>query len=126
MYYLLRSRGDGYFKGSLSKGAFKTNGARKEGPYKIGRFTPGDPLTPNIGATGNAKRLDRSEAANLLKIPVLPISYGDAQPLLGHWRSGRSGKMAGGIADHLSHRTGTGKGPFEASFDWKLVAAMTS
>jgi N-acetylated-alpha-linked acidic dipeptidase len=43
---------------------------------------PGDPLTPNTGATKDAKRLDRSEATNLLKIPVLPISYHDAEPLL--------------------------------------------
>jgi N-acetylated-alpha-linked acidic dipeptidase len=42
----------------------------------------GDPLTPNVGATRDAKRLDRSQAASLLKIPVLPISYADARPLL--------------------------------------------
>jgi N-acetylated-alpha-linked acidic dipeptidase len=43
---------------------------------------PGDPLTPGVGATRDAKRLDRTEAPSLTKIPVLPISYGDAQPLL--------------------------------------------
>lgn len=43
---------------------------------------PGDPLTPGIGATKNAKRLDREKAPNLVKIPVLPISYSDALPLL--------------------------------------------
>lgn len=43
---------------------------------------PGDPLTPNIGATKDAKRLTRDKAETVLKIPVLPISYGDAQPLL--------------------------------------------
>lgn len=43
---------------------------------------PGDPLTPGIGATTNAKRLRREDAPSLAKIPVLPISYGDAQPLL--------------------------------------------
>ena len=42
----------------------------------------GDPLTPNVGATKDAKRLDRSQATTLLKIPVLPISYADARPLL--------------------------------------------
>jgi N-acetylated-alpha-linked acidic dipeptidase len=44
---------------------------------------PGDPLTPGIGATKNAKRLNVSEAKTILKIPVLPISYADAQVLLG-------------------------------------------
>jgi N-acetylated-alpha-linked acidic dipeptidase len=43
---------------------------------------PGDPLTPGIGATKNAKRLKISEAPTILKIPVLPISYADAQVLL--------------------------------------------
>src|SRR3954469_17765907 len=43
---------------------------------------PGDPLTPNVGATKDAKRLDRKDAITLTKIPVMPISYGDAQPLL--------------------------------------------
>jgi N-acetylated-alpha-linked acidic dipeptidase len=43
---------------------------------------PGDPLTPGVGATRNAKRLTRSEASVLLKIPALPISYADAQVLL--------------------------------------------
>ncbi len=44
--------------------------------------SPGDPLTPGVGATPGAKRLTVAEAKSLTKIPVLPISYGDAQPLL--------------------------------------------
>ena len=43
---------------------------------------PGDPLTPNIGATRDAARLAVKDAPTIMKIPVLPISYGDAQPLL--------------------------------------------
>jgi N-acetylated-alpha-linked acidic dipeptidase len=43
---------------------------------------PGDPLTPNIGSTKDARRLTREEATSILKIPVLPLSYGDAQKLL--------------------------------------------
>jgi len=43
---------------------------------------PGDPLTPGIGATKDAKRLSVSEAPVILKIPALPISYADAQVLL--------------------------------------------
>lgn len=44
--------------------------------------SPGDPLTPGVGATADAKRLEVKEAKSIAKIPVLPISYGDAQPLL--------------------------------------------
>ncbi len=56
---------------------------------------PGDPLTPGVGATRDAKRLDLKDVTTLTKIPVLPISYSDAQPLLaalrgavvpGEWR----------------------------------------
>ncbi|MEI9995179.1 MAG: transferrin receptor-like dimerization domain-containing protein [Rhizomicrobium sp.] len=43
---------------------------------------PGDPLTPGVGATKDAKRLTRENAPTILKIPALPISYGDAEPLL--------------------------------------------
>jgi N-acetylated-alpha-linked acidic dipeptidase len=43
---------------------------------------PGDPLTPGVGATKDAKRLTRETAPTILKIPALPISYADAQPLL--------------------------------------------
>lgn len=42
----------------------------------------GDPLTPGIGATKDAKRLPIAEATTILKIPVIPISYGDAKPFL--------------------------------------------
>jgi len=42
----------------------------------------GDPLTPGVGATRDAKRLKREDAQVILKIPVLPISYADAEPLL--------------------------------------------
>jgi N-acetylated-alpha-linked acidic dipeptidase len=43
---------------------------------------PGDPLTPGIGATANAKRLTRAQAPTILKIPTLPISYGDASKII--------------------------------------------
>jgi N-acetylated-alpha-linked acidic dipeptidase len=43
---------------------------------------PGDPLTPGVGATANATRLKIADAPSILKIPVLPISYGDAEHFL--------------------------------------------
>ena len=43
---------------------------------------PGDPLTPGVGAVPGAKRLALKDAKTITKIPVLPISYADAQPLL--------------------------------------------
>jgi N-acetylated-alpha-linked acidic dipeptidase len=45
---------------------------------------PGDPLTPGVAATKDAKRLKISDAPTILKIPTLPISYADAQVFLEH------------------------------------------
>ena len=74
---------DGYFAGDVyPKGPFKNEYGVQRGSVMDMVIYPGDPLTPGIGATEDAKRLDRLEAPNLLKIPVLPISYHDATPLL--------------------------------------------
>lgn len=74
---------DGYFQGDVyPKGPFRPALGAQRGSVEDMPIYPGDPLTPGIGATKDAKRLDRKDAANLLKIPVIPISYADALPLL--------------------------------------------
>ncbi len=75
---------DGYYQGDVyPKGAFKNEYGVQRGSVMDMPTYPGDPLTPNVGATANAQRIaNHNEAPNLLKIPVLPISYHDAQPLL--------------------------------------------
>ncbi|MFS8083082.1 MAG: M28 family peptidase, partial [Ginsengibacter sp.] len=74
---------DGYFQGDVyPKGPFKNEYGVQRGSVMDMVIYPGDPLTPGVGATEDAKRLDRLNAPNLLKIPVLPISYHDAAPLL--------------------------------------------
>ena len=74
---------DGYFHGDVyPKGAYKNEYGVQRGSILDMVIYPGDPLTPGVGATEDAKRLDRLQAPNLLKIPVLPISYHDATPLL--------------------------------------------
>ena len=60
---------------------------------------PGDPLTPGIGATPGAKRLTRATAPTILKIPALPISYGDAQKIMAHLEGPVvAGRARGGLA----------------------------
>ena len=60
---------------------------------------PGDPLTPGVGATTNAKRLTRAEAPTLLHIPTLPISYADASKIMvGLQGPVVSGSARGGLA----------------------------
>src|ERR1043166_7690886 len=74
---------DGYFQGDVyPKGAFKNASGAQRGSVMDMPIYTGDPTTPGYASTENAKRIDRLQAESLLKIPVIPISYGDAQPLL--------------------------------------------
>jgi N-acetylated-alpha-linked acidic dipeptidase len=76
-------REDGYAAGDVyPKGGYRPAEGVQRGSVEDMTLYPGDPLTPGVGATANAKRLSLSEARTILKIPVMPISYGDAQPLL--------------------------------------------
>ena len=76
-------RNDGFYQGDVyPKGAFKNDSGVQRGSVMDMPLYPGDPLTKGIGATKSAKRIDRKNAETLTKIPVLPISYSDALPLL--------------------------------------------
>jgi N-acetylated-alpha-linked acidic dipeptidase len=75
-------RDDGYFNGDdYPKGGWRPKDGVQRGSVMDTDY-PGDPLTPGVGATADAKRLPVSQAPTITKIPVLPISYGDALPLL--------------------------------------------
>jgi len=116
---------DGYGAGDVyPKGAFKNEFGVQRGSIMDMVIYPGDPLTPNIGSTPNAKRLDRLSAPNLLKIPVLPISYHDAKPLLealegpvapAEWRGGLP----------FTYHVGPGKTKvhLKVDFNWNTVLA---
>jgi len=89
---------DGYAQEEpFPKGPMRPEQGVQRGSVLDAPLYPGDPLTPGVGATADAKRLKREDAQSLAKIPVLPISYGDAQPLLAalsgpvapeNWRGG--------------------------------------
>src|ERR1041385_4811213 len=77
-------RDDGYFQGDVyPKGAYRNENGAQRGSVADMPTYAGDPLTPGVGATKDAKRLAIKDATTLTKIPVLPISYGDALPLPG-------------------------------------------
>lgn len=76
-------REDGYYHGDVfPEGPWRPKDGVQRGSVMDMPLYPGDPLTPGVGATENAKRLDLRDAKTITKIPVLPISYADAQPLL--------------------------------------------
>jgi Predicted aminopeptidases len=116
---------DGYVAGDVyPKGAYKSEYGVQRGSVMDMVIYPGDPLTPGVGATEDAKRLDRLQAPNLLKIPVLPISYHDARPLL----EALEGPVApadwrGGLP--FTYHVGPGKTKvhLQVAFDWKIVPA---
>src|SRR5580700_8156922 len=90
-------RGDGYFQGDdYPAGGWRPREGVQRGSVMDTDY-PGDPLTPGVGATPDAKRLAIKDAQTITKIPVLPISYADALPLLSalqgpvapeNWRGG--------------------------------------
>jgi N-acetylated-alpha-linked acidic dipeptidase len=76
-------RDDGFYRGDVYPGgAFRNSNGVQRGSIADMPLFPGDPLTPGVGATKDAKRLAIKDAPTIAKIPTLPISYGDALPLL--------------------------------------------
>jgi N-acetylated-alpha-linked acidic dipeptidase len=115
-------RDDGYFGDAVfPDGPMRNaNGVQRGSVIDLPQHA-GDPLTPGVAATRGAKRLAVSDAPTLTRIPVLPISYGDAQPLLA--------AMAGPIAPPLwrgalpiTYRLGPGPSEvhLKVSFNWDI------
>lgn len=116
---------DGYVAGDVyPKGAYKNEYGVQRGSVMDMVIYPGDPLTPGIGSTKDAKRLDRKDAATILKIPVLPISYHDAKPLLAAMDGPVApADWAGGLP--ITYHVGGSKAKvhLKLAFDWKQVPA---
>lgn len=114
-------RDDGYFQGDVyPAGPYRPEHGAQRGSVMDMPVAPGDPLSPGWASEPGAKKLAREDAPTILKIPVLPISYGDALPLLralggpvapAEWRGALP------VTYHV------GPGPAEArvklAFDWQ-------
>ncbi len=75
--------GDGYYQGdTYPGGAWRPGEGVQRGSVEDMPLYPGDPLTPGVAATEHAKRLPLKDVKVFTKIPVLPLSYDDAKPLL--------------------------------------------
>ncbi len=98
---------DGYAHGAVyPDGPFRPPLGVQRGSVMDTEY-PGDPLTPGVAATPQAKRLTLAEAQTITKIPVLPISYSDAQPLLAELR-GRTVPPAWRGSLPITYRFGPG------------------
>jgi N-acetylated-alpha-linked acidic dipeptidase len=115
-------RDDGYFEGDVfPQGAYRPLDGAQRGSVADGPLYPGDPLTPGVGATKDAKRLAVKDSPVITKIPVLPISYGDAQPLL----AALAGPVApkewrGGLAQTYHIGPGPAKVHLKVESNWDL------
>ena len=116
---------DGYYRGDVyPKGPFKNEYGIQRGSVMDMPMAPGDPLTPGYGATDDAVRIDIKEANTLTKIPVLPISYHDALPLLTALEGPvvpNSWKGALPITYHIG--PGPAKVHLKLEFNWELKPA---
>lgn len=74
---------DGYYRGlTYPEGPYRPKWGVQRGSIMDMPTHPGDPLTPGFGATEDREKLTRETARTLVRIPVLPISWGDAYPIL--------------------------------------------
>ena len=117
---------DGYVLGeAYPEGPYKNDSAVQRGSIKYTPLYGGDPLTPGWAATADARRLDIKDSKSLATIPTLPISYGDALPLLDaiegpvappEWRGGLP----------ITYRIGPGPATvrLQLAFDWDTVTAQ--
>ncbi|MBA4743990.1 MAG: M28 family peptidase [Muricauda sp.] len=116
---------DGYYQGDVyPEGAYKNKTGVQRGSVMDMPLYPGDVLTPGYAATKDAKRLKREEAPTITKIPVLPISYEDAQPLLEALKgpvAPASWKGALPLTYHIG--PGPAKVHLKLEFDWQLKPA---
>jgi N-acetylated-alpha-linked acidic dipeptidase len=116
-------REDGYTQGDVfPQGPYRPKDGVQRGSVADMPLYAGDPLTPGVGATKDAKRLAIKDAQTITKIPVLPISYGDAEPLLASlkgpiapqaWRGGL------GISYHVG--PGPGRVHLKMISNWNMA-----
>jgi N-acetylated-alpha-linked acidic dipeptidase len=115
-------RDDGYYQGDVyPKGAYRPEQGVQRGSVMDMPVHPGDPLTPGWGAVKGARRIAREDSDVIMKIPVLPISYGDALPLLkslGGPVAPEAWRGALPITYHIG--SGPAKVHLKLAFDWSL------
>lgn len=114
---------DGYRAGD----PYPVGGARPDFGVQRGSVAdmtlyPGDPLTPGVGATADVPRLAREDAPTILRIPVLPISYGDAVKVLGVLGGPQAPEGFAGALPLTYHLGGDGKVRLHLAVksDWSL------
>ncbi len=118
-------RDDGYFQGDVyPDGPYKMAQGVQRGSVMDMPVYPGDPLTPFVGATADAERMTVEESPVIMKIPVIPLSYSDALPLL-RALTGPVAPQAWRGALPITYHLGPGPATVRVhlEFDWNLEPA---
>jgi N-acetylated-alpha-linked acidic dipeptidase len=111
---------DGYYEGDVfPQGPMRPADGVQRGSVLDMPLYPGDPLSPGWASEKGSKRLSMAEAKSLMKIPVLPISYADAQPILEQLTgplAPRDWRGALGITYHVG--PGATRVHMKTDYDW--------
>jgi N-acetylated-alpha-linked acidic dipeptidase len=115
-------RDDGFYQGdNYPEGPFRPWQGVQRGSVEDMPIYPGDPTTPGWASVKGAKHLPMDEAKTLMKIPVLPISYGDALPILKNLKGPVAPEAWRGALPTTYHM---GPGPAEVhlklAFNWNI------
>ncbi len=114
-------RDDGFFQGDVYPGGpYRPEYGAQRGSVMDMPIHPGDPLTPGWGSEAGGRKNKREDAPTILKIPVLPIGYGDALPILKQLKGPVAPQDWRGALPVTYH---VGPGPaqlhMKLSFEWK-------
>ncbi|MEO8679891.1 MAG: M28 family peptidase [Vicinamibacterales bacterium] len=112
---------DGYFAGDVyPAGPYRPEFGAQRGSVMDMPVASGDPLTPGWGSEPGGRKNRIEDASTILKIPVLPVSYGDALPILRQLKGPVAPADWRGALPITYH---VGPGPaqlhMKLKFDWK-------
>ncbi len=115
-------RDDGFYQGDVyADGAWRPGNGVQRGSVMDMPLHPGDPLTPGTASEPGAAPIDRATSKTILKIPVLPISYEDALPLLKNLKGPVAPETWRGALPATYH---IGPGPSQVhlklTFEWRM------
>lgn len=116
-------KNDGYYHGDVfPRGPFRPEFGVQRGSVMDMPIHSGDPLTPGVPATPDAKRLAIDAVETFAKIPTLPISYADAKPLLAAL-GGQVAPESWRGALPITYKIGPGpaKVQLKLKFSWDMV-----
>ena len=112
---------DGFFEGDIfPAGPMRPPFGVQRGSVLDMPLYPGDPLSPGWASEAGGRKLSIPEAKSIMRIPVLPISYADAQQIL----DGLKGPLVprdwrGSLA--VTYHTGPGtRVHLKLDFDWSI------